>query len=134
MMLTKKFWEFSNSSISLLRIFIYNRSVHFGIWFRLLRKSSKLPSIFLGFQYIRSVNQIQKTNGKKSTIPHYLLRPRFNHCRFPVELQDKIEREQFEYTIKMMNSMYAEAGKANCSTFCEGCMACMVSTSYPVFL
>ena len=23
--------------------------------------------------------------------------------RFPVELQDKIEREQFEYTVKMMN-------------------------------
>ena len=46
--------------------------------------------------------------------------------RFPAELQDKIEREQFEYTVKMMNSMYAEAGKANCSTFCEGCMACMV--------
>jgi len=41
-------------------------------------------------------------------------------------LQDKIEREQFEYTIKMMNNMYQEAGKANCSTFCEGCMACMV--------
>ena len=40
--------------------------------------------------------------------------------RFPVELQDKIEREQFEYTVKMMNSMYAEAEKANCSTFCEG--------------
>ena len=33
--------------------------------------------------------------------------------RFPVELQDKIEREQFEYTVKMMNSMYAEAEKAN---------------------
>ena len=31
--------------------------------------------------------------------------------RFPVELQDKIEREQFEYTVKMMNSMYAEAEK-----------------------
>ena len=47
--------------------------------------------------------------------------------RFPAELQDKIEREQFEYTVKMMNSMYAEAGKANCSTFCEGSMACLVS-------
>ena len=62
----ENFQEFWNSSISLLRIFIYNRSVHFGIWFRLLRKSSKLPSIFLGFQSIRSVNQIQKTNGKKA--------------------------------------------------------------------
>ncbi len=48
-------------------------------------------------------------------------------ARFPVELQDKIEREQFEYTVKMMNNMYAEAGKANCSTFCEGSIACLVS-------
>ena len=24
-----------------------------------------------------------------------------------------------------MNKMYAEAEKANCSTFCEGCMACL---------
>ena len=51
-------------------------------------------------------------------------------ARFPVELQDKIEREQFEYTVKMMNSMYAEAGKANCSAFCEGSIACMVSFFY----
>jgi len=51
--------------------------------------------------------------------------------RFPVELQDKIEREQFEYTVKMMNSMYAEAEKANCSTFCEGCMACL--TAYVIY-
>ena len=51
--------------------------------------------------------------------------------RFPVELQDKIEREQFEYTVKMMNSMYAEAEKANCSTFCEGCMACL--TAYIIY-
>jgi hypothetical protein len=47
--------------------------------------------------------------------------------RFPAELEDKIEKEQFDYTVKMMNNMYAEAGKANCSTFCEGSMACMVS-------
>ena len=47
--------------------------------------------------------------------------------RFPAELQDKIEREQFEYTVKMMNTMYQEAGKANCATFCEGAMACMTA-------
>lgn len=51
--------------------------------------------------------------------------------RFPAELQDKIEREQFEYTVKMMNSMYAEAGKANCATFCEGVMACL--TAYLIY-
>ncbi len=64
------FWEFSNSLISLLRIFICNWSIrksylHFGIRFRSLRKSSKLPSIFLGFRSIQSVNRILKPNGKK---------------------------------------------------------------------
>ena len=48
-----------------------------------------------------------------------------------VYFQDKIEREQFEYTVKMMNSMYAEAGKANCATFCEGVMACL--TAYLIY-
>lgn len=51
--------------------------------------------------------------------------------RFPPELQDKIDREQFEYTVKMLNSMYAEAEKANCGTFCEGIMACM--TAYLIY-
>ncbi len=64
------FREFLNSSISLLRIFISNLSIQklstFGIRFRLLWKSSKLPSIFLGFQSIQSVNWIWKTNGKKA--------------------------------------------------------------------
>ena len=31
----------------------------------------------------------------------------------------------------MMNSMYAEAGKANCATFCEGVMACL--TAYLIY-
>ena len=30
-----------------------------------------------------------------------------------------------------LNSMYAEAEKANCSTFCEGCMACL--TAYVIY-
>jgi hypothetical protein len=41
----------------------------FCIWFRLLWKSSKLPSIFLRFQSIQSVNRIQKLNGKKHYSP-----------------------------------------------------------------
>ena len=51
--------------------------------------------------------------------------------RFPQELEGKIERQQFEFTVNMMNSMYAEAEKANCSTFCEGCMACL--TAYVIY-
>ena len=46
--------------------------------------------------------------------------------RFPAELEGRIERDQFDYTVKMLNNMYAEAGKANFSTFCEGSLACLV--------
>lgn len=51
--------------------------------------------------------------------------------RFPAELEGRIEPQQFEFTINMLNSMYAEAEKANCSTFCEGCMACL--TAYVIY-
>ncbi len=51
--------------------------------------------------------------------------------RFPPELEGKIERTQFEFTVNMMNTMYAEAEKANFSTFCEGCMAC--ATAYVTY-
>ncbi len=67
------FREILNSSISLLRIFIYNQSIQkisaFRFWFRLLWKSSKLPLIFLGFWSVRSVKQIQIANGKKAPLP-----------------------------------------------------------------
>ncbi|KAF4533164.1 hypothetical protein B566_EDAN001706 [Ephemera danica] len=52
--------------------------------------------------------------------------------RFPTELEDKIERAAFEYTISQMNAMYAEAEKAGCSTYCEGCMACL--TAYLIYI
>jgi len=45
--------------------------------------------------------------------------------RFPADLEGRISEEQFLFTVNMMNKMYAEAEKANCSTFCEGCMACL---------
>jgi hypothetical protein len=53
------------------------------------------------------------------------------HTRFPVELEGKIDRGQFEYTINTLNTLYAEAEKANCSTYCEGCMACL--TAYIIY-
>jgi hypothetical protein len=31
-----------------------------------------------------------------------------------------------------MNAMYAEAEKAGCSTYCEGCMACL--TAYLIYI
>ncbi|XP_059098320.1 golgin subfamily A member 7-like [Tigriopus californicus] len=51
--------------------------------------------------------------------------------RFPSELEGRIDQQQFEFTVNMMNNMYAEAEKANCSTFCEGCMACV--TAYVIY-
>ncbi|KAG8236308.1 hypothetical protein J437_LFUL016380 [Ladona fulva] len=52
--------------------------------------------------------------------------------RFPPELEDKIEPQLFEQTINTMNSIYAEAEKAGCSTYCEGCMACL--TAYLIYI
>ncbi len=62
------FWEILNRLLSLLKIFIYNQKnvSAFGFWFQLLWKSSKLPSIFLGFQSIRSVKWILIMNSKKA--------------------------------------------------------------------
>jgi len=51
--------------------------------------------------------------------------------RFPVELEGKIDRQLFDYTINTLNNLYAEAEKANCSTYCEGCMACL--TAYIIY-
>lgn len=51
--------------------------------------------------------------------------------RYPVELEGKIERQLFEYTVNTLNNLYAEAEKANCSTYCEGCMACL--TAYIIY-
>ncbi len=67
------FREISNSSISLLRTFIYNQEIQknyllFGFPFRLLQKSSKLPLIFLRFQSILSVKWMVK-----STIHCYII-------------------------------------------------------------
>ncbi|XP_040574460.1 golgin subfamily A member 7 [Lepeophtheirus salmonis] len=51
--------------------------------------------------------------------------------RFPSDLEGKIIRDEYDYTITTMNSMYEEAERANCSTFCEGCMACV--TAYLIY-
>ncbi|CAH0395551.1 unnamed protein product [Bemisia tabaci] len=51
---------------------------------------------------------------------------------FPSELEDKIERSAFEYTINQLNAYFAEAETATCSTYCEGCLACL--TAYLIFI
>ena len=47
--------------------------------------------------------------------------------RFPVELEGKIDRQLFDYTNITLNSWYAEVEKGSCSTYCEGCMACLTA-------
>lgn len=51
--------------------------------------------------------------------------------RYPADLEGKLDRQAFEYTIKTLNSLYDEAEKASCSTYCEGCMACL--TAYIIY-
>jgi len=51
--------------------------------------------------------------------------------KIPTELEGKIDRDKFEYTIATLNTLYAEAEQASCSTYTEGCMACM--TAYVIF-
>jgi len=45
----------------------------------------------------------------------------------PRELEGKISREQFEETIDRLNTIYREAEQLSCSSFCEGCFACLTS-------
>ncbi|KAJ1525330.1 hypothetical protein ONE63_010151 [Megalurothrips usitatus] len=52
--------------------------------------------------------------------------------RFPPELEDKIERQAFEYTINNLNNIFMEAEEASCSTYCEGCLACL--TAYLMYI
>ncbi|CAH1973371.1 unnamed protein product [Acanthoscelides obtectus] len=45
--------------------------------------------------------------------------------RFPQELEGRLERQAFEATVNRLNAYFAEAEKATCSTYCEGCLACL---------
>ena len=48
-------------------------------------------------------------------------------ARFPVELEGKMDRQLFDYTIITPNSFYAAAEKGSVATYCEGCMACLTA-------
>lgn len=52
--------------------------------------------------------------------------------RFPSELTDRLDVHSFEYTINQVNSYFAEAERASCSTYCEGCLACL--TGYLIYI
>lgn len=44
----------------------------------------------------------------------------------------QLERQAFEHTINRLNNYFTEAEKASCSTYCEGCLACM--TAYLIYI
>ncbi|KAL5284781.1 GOLGA7 family protein [Megaselia abdita] len=54
------------------------------------------------------------------------------HTRLPIELEGLIERQVFESTIKRLNEFFSEAEKGSCSTYCEGCLACI--SAYLVYM
>ena len=51
--------------------------------------------------------------------------------KLPQELEGKIDKDKFEAMVRHLNTLYAEAEQASCSTYSEGCMACM--TAYVIF-
>ncbi|PBC29815.1 golgin subfamily A member 7 isoform X1 [Apis dorsata] len=52
--------------------------------------------------------------------------------QFPPELESRLDRQSFEYTINQLNNYFAEAERASCSTYCEGCLACL--TGYLIYI
>ncbi|KAJ8388642.1 hypothetical protein AAFF_G00132070 [Aldrovandia affinis] len=52
--------------------------------------------------------------------------------KFPSDLETRIDKQQFEETIRTLNNLYAEAEKLGGKSYLEGCLACL--TAYTVFL
>ncbi|XP_039300283.1 golgin subfamily A member 7B isoform X2 [Nilaparvata lugens] len=51
---------------------------------------------------------------------------------FPPELEGKLDKGAFMYTVTQLNANFAEAEKGSCSTYCEGCLACI--TAYLMYI
>lgn len=67
----------------------------------------------------------QELEGRVSVLSHEISR-----STIPLLLQ--LDPQAFEHTINRLNSYFAEAEKASCSTYCEGCLACM--TAYLIYI
>uniref|UniRef100_A0A803TVE4 Golgin subfamily A member 7 n=1 Tax=Anolis carolinensis TaxID=28377 RepID=A0A803TVE4_ANOCA len=52
--------------------------------------------------------------------------------KFPPELENRLDRQQFEETVRTLNNLYAEAEKLGSQSYLEGCLACL--TAYTIFL
>ncbi|XP_072315813.1 golgin subfamily A member 7-like [Eucyclogobius newberryi] len=54
------------------------------------------------------------------------------HTKFPSELENRVDKQQFEETMQMLNNLYAEAEKLGGRSYLEGCLSCL--TAYTAFL
>uniref|UniRef100_A0A8C4RC78 Golgin subfamily A member 7 n=2 Tax=Erpetoichthys calabaricus TaxID=27687 RepID=A0A8C4RC78_ERPCA len=52
--------------------------------------------------------------------------------KFPPELENRIDKQQFEETVRTLNNLYMEAEKLGGQSYLEGCLACL--TAYTIFL
>ncbi|KAK6468401.1 golgin subfamily A member 7-like [Huso huso] len=52
--------------------------------------------------------------------------------KFLPELENRIDKQQFEETVRTLNNLYAEAEKIGGKSYLEGCLACL--TAYTIFL
>uniref|UniRef100_A0A8C5P2B6 Golgin subfamily A member 7 n=1 Tax=Jaculus jaculus TaxID=51337 RepID=A0A8C5P2B6_JACJA len=52
--------------------------------------------------------------------------------RFPTELENRINRQQFEETVQTLNNLCAEAENLGGQSYLAGCLACL--TAYTIFL
>ena len=53
------------------------------------------------------------------------------HCQLQTK-ESRIDRQQFEETVRTLNNLYAEAEKLGGQSYLEGCLACL--TAYTIFL
>ncbi|ETE59805.1 Golgin subfamily A member 7, partial [Ophiophagus hannah] len=52
--------------------------------------------------------------------------------KFPPELENQIDRQQFEETVWTLNKLYAQVEKLGSQSYLEGCLGCL--TAYTTFL
>ncbi|XP_014250871.1 golgin subfamily A member 7 [Cimex lectularius] len=67
---------------------------------------------------------VQRDYGDGTTVKFQAL--------FPPELEGKLDRAAFENTVSQLNAYFREAEEGTCSTYCEGCMACL--TAYLMYI
>uniref|UniRef100_A0A7N5K9Q1 Golgin subfamily A member 7 n=1 Tax=Ailuropoda melanoleuca TaxID=9646 RepID=A0A7N5K9Q1_AILME len=64
----------------------------------------------------------------------FYVRSPFANCqtKFPAELENRTDRQQFEETVQILNNRYAEAEKLGGQSYLESSLACL--TAYTIFV